>query len=580
MVPDVVLMSVASQLALALCVYIGWRALNRRPDLAARLAAVREYSSRKARVECARVALERSVAERAALGRLLDRARQVVRDVDGQQLTIEGIGFVLVSLVLFEGDNALMTLLNGGSAMFGMRFEGWAIGSPWIVAAVFMGLHMLVSMAIADPNRPARTRRLARLGALSTGVLVFGAMWASLSGRGADFGETGWAGDAIQWSLWILAGVLAVCGGFTTVLATESLRQARLAERVIELETRDEEYVRCIATLEREIEIYGDSDMDDHGGSTGSSRLSNVARNVAALCVVLLIGGVGPAAAGVTAGALSVHDGVAVGTDQAGANAKAMPSWLTQDPAPVRDECDILLDVSNSTAKPRRVVAAKQLASVLPSILGVRGCRIVRLSAFSGDGPLQTLNEFTLPAWPPHTSCETPASGGTSLAQLMYPDLQRIQRRKAHADCQSKQATAAAAAEQLWRSAVGSIGERLISLADTPPVGRCTPLYQTTLRAVHRSQHVVVASDGHHTCRWYQREDGSPWSQAVPPLSSLVFVLLPHDSEIDDAVGEAAERAAAVLRIFPGAVVRLLNEATESYWQRPLAPPVNAPRRE
>src|SRR5262245_26000526 len=80
MVFDAVFASVCSQMVLALCVTVIWRTLTRQPDLAGRLAHVREYVSRRARVAKSRVALERGLAERAALGKLLDRTRHLVRD--------------------------------------------------------------------------------------------------------------------------------------------------------------------------------------------------------------------------------------------------------------------------------------------------------------------------------------------------------------------------------------------------------------------------------------------------------------------------------------------------------------------
>src|SRR5258706_15492945 len=170
MILDFLLSSGLSQAALFLSIVLAWQFLTRTPDLAARLAHVREYVSKRKRVSKARAFLERARAERTSLQKVADRTRQLLRDrieiADPQQLATAALSLAVVTVVLFEGDTLLMTLLNGGSSLFGLGFQPWAIGSPWIVAAIFTGMHMLIAMALVDPDRPARTLGLAKRGAL------------------------------------------------------------------------------------------------------------------------------------------------------------------------------------------------------------------------------------------------------------------------------------------------------------------------------------------------------------------------------------------------------------------------------
>lgn len=584
MVLDVLLGSAVSQLCMIVCVVIVWRWFTKAPDLPGRLAYVREFVSRKKRVAKARIAKERAKAERSTLQKTLERGRQLVRDRidvgDAQQLMTAGIGFAIVTVVLFQGDDVLMTLLNGGSGLLGLSLRAWAVGSPWIVVSIFVGIHMLIGMAIIDPDRPARTLRLARGGALTTGVLVLVAMWGSLSGRGVDFATAGWAADAIQWSLWLLVLVLAMSGGFTAVLATEHFRQARLAAQVAELETRDDEYERHIAALDAEIAAYDDKTDPTATPPASSSGAVGAMGQAAALFVAI---GTAAMLAGFAGSARASERAVASATTAvAGAQANratdkgagilmSPPAWLVAAARPAQGECDVQLDVTASISPAERTDAAKDLAAMLKNIGEAYDCTTIRLSAFSADAPFQRLQEFVLPALSHNRSCapEKAVAGGIAgLARVLYPSLKAEDRRTADAACQQRVRMELESISGPRNAALADAANAAEALSRVPAVGNTTPLYQTAARAMQRSQHVIEITDGAQTADWYKGADGAPLQIPVPDGSSLLFLLVPSVGEHEAGANRAAERASKLQSVFPGADVQLLNEATPRFWER------------
>ncbi len=524
MVFDVLFNGAASQFCLAVGIGLVWYALTKKPDLLGRIAHVREYASRKKRVAKANVEIERGRAERSSLQKVLERTRQLVRDRidigDPHQLRITAIGFAVVTLVLYQGDNFLMTLLNGGSSLFGLTVRAWAVGSPWIVLSIFVGIHMLISMAIVDSDRPTRTLRLARIGALITGVLVLTSMWGSLAGRGLDFSTGGWAADAIQWSLWLLVLVLALCGGFTAVMASEHFRQAGLAARLVDLETLDDEYKRHIEALESEVSMHDDKSECTVGEPTSPHGVVRAVEHAAGLLIAVmtasLLAGSGtvaaasdgtaapPAGAAPASGRSNV---VAVAGDLPIGTLLSPPAWVMHAAQPADNECDALLDVSRSISPNDKIAAIQAFAEMLPNILEAFNCSVIRISAFSADAPFQPIREFVLPTLPAASSCTTnrQASGGIAgLAQQMYPDLKAAERQRNDDACQQKQRDEAAAAAGPRVSAVKEASASATGLMEVQPRGSCTALYQAAARALQRSQHVVAVTDGAQTCHWYR----------------------------------------------------------------------------
>jgi hypothetical protein len=231
-----------------------------------------------------------------------------------------------------------------------------------------------------------------------------------------------------------------------------------------------------------------------------------------------------------------------------------------------------MVDVSASVADGARKEAIARMANELTFVTEVFDCALLRFTAFSGEPPFNALREPPpLPVVLPLRSCDAAqsAAAGRSIGtavEVVYPKIGRAHQEAAEAKCLADDRLRYDRELLDRRQAVEAARPIWFEVARTPARGACTALDFAVQRAVGRSQHVLVLSDGSNSC---------PTPRADPTVQmavdqSLTFLLL---ASAGPTAAERGVRAAARLETrYPASRVLFFSELTPSLW-RTLASP-------
>lgn len=162
------------------------------------------------------------------------------------------------------------------------------------------------------------------------------------------------------------------------------------------------------------------------------------------------------------------------------------------------------MDVTSSVDRVSFQTTIKQVSAMLPLALDAFRCAIIRVVPFAGT-LFVSIAEVPIPALPnPESACRA-ASTATKTAiesavSQLYPKVASAQRDRTFKTYLAQQQPAADRARDTRRAAVAQAADRLQAAGALDPRGPCTALPQAIQRALQRSQHVLVISDGVPTC--------------------------------------------------------------------------------
>jgi len=139
---------------------------------------------------------------------------------------------------------------------------------------------------------------------------------------------------------------------------------------------------------------------------------------------------------------------------------------------------------------------------------------------------------------------------------------------RALAECLKRHQAEEAKIRQDRARSAAAVAQAVAKLDTVPARANCTALYAVTVRALQRSQHTTVVTDGANTCRWYRGPEGDDLAVPVPANSSLLFLLVPSTGDRESAADRTIVRASLLEGVFPAASVQLLNETTDSSVKR------------
>jgi hypothetical protein len=550
----VVIAFFAAQVVLGGLVWMGIRLAGRQPRLDDRLAAITEITHRPTRTEAARKELAWTWNEIKMVTGSLQEARARTADhIPLAGSTTELLGFAILTFLLYEGESAVALLLNLAARFGGMSDLVAGFCSPLAAAALFAALHVILGSAIrsdATDRRP-RVLRRARHGAVAGGAAVIIAAWAVLSGR--SFTDPQMIEVVASWGLLTLALLLSVAGAFASLVVT-TLADDRVEQRRV---PRIEAFKTA---LERHSEAV-QRDLDDH--ETRQANLSSVKGGASAGLTILLAMALG-------------HPAMAQGVaDRAPAAHVAAPA--TPVAALARSACDHLLDVSKSVDPAARQQAVERIAAHLDTLVDALGCDLLRFQAFSGEPLFDVLHETSrLPDVPTIASCEDAASSGQGSAvsqaiERLYPNVKRRHQIDAVERCQAQERQRQDSAQRERQQAIDAARTAWRDVARTPPQGRCTALDITMQRALDRSRHVLVLTDGADTCGGPPRRRPAP----LGPGQTLTVVLLPSTGA--HASQRSSPHRARLQKMYPGVRILTLGELTPSMLLQALAQAPHSP---
>src|SRR5579871_106249 len=540
---------VLGQVALVSILLVIRAIVLREPDLHQRLRDITEIVFRPLRIEQIREELRRS---RSVLDRLLavatrlkmHLAQRIQLDLAGQHWLL-GVFLSSLLVVFFEGESALVLLFNATSRMGNLGVETWAFFCSWVATAWLLITHTLTHAIAHDPDRPARTLRLAKIGALVSGMVVATALAVFLLGRNTSANSAESVEGIIQLSLW----VLAVCTGFAAAFAGVGMfaifGEGYYTRRLERVESQIESYTRHVEALEADLKAQEDAGSGDSTGAAGAAPSGGAAptpfpsSSASAAAAVLLV--------------LSFA-------------AKSQAGGLQPPVLSTPKSCEILVDVSRSTDDVARRDAVNGVSARLGEILNSGDCAVLRVAMFSGD-PYFTLWEYSIPTIPSTpVACQKQAPAGTTTGALaaIYPVFNDAHQIRAAKECQ-EQAKSVVSRATVGRSQVlRDIQQKLVSIEDGPPVGNCTALVEAVVKATARSRVVMVITDGWSSCSL----KASAKSFSVPATSILLFLLVPSKGPVESRANEAQDRTSRLTITFPDSQVAFYTEATPSFWKQ------------
>jgi len=573
----------AGQIVLFILMYAGWRYFHHHPNLAARIERIRHYISKRLRTEKLHAELKRSQQEHSVVHRKLQRTKAVLNDLvvgaDTDALMGIAIGYGLLAFVMFEGDAVMFLWLNSQSGMGGLDGRSWAPFASWAALTMLMLVHGALVSQIGDHRTPGLTRKRACVGVGLSGSILFLAVCAALSGRGIDFAGAVWEPTVIVVGFWVIVFTVALTGGSASVVAQFAYNEARPDAKLMELEALDQEYARHISAIIAEIKSLASTPLDGDAASSvvvasqgefpGMGGRRAAGPSVVAVLMVgflLVKGSVAYAEPGMPTSATTPPSQTV--TAAGVLPPRRAPSWLLEG-EPVRNSCELLIDVSGSIGNANKQQLADAGAAMLPNLLSSRGCSLVRLSAFSGDGPYQPIQELSIPVVPGDRPCDKAADEPRkNILGALYPAYAKLDSDKAVEQCRLQQQGRHEQESQSRQAAVASAAKAVRNLGTVVAYGTCTPIFQAGARALRRSQYIVIITDADNDCPWYQDTDGTPLKVPVPLHGLLEFLLVPKAEERNTASEATLDRGATAQAIFPGAKVNLLNEAAgASFWQ-------------
>jgi len=540
------------------------RNIWKRPDLARRFHAVQLVRRKSLQVTEAHRELEWARAKKSALAERVKRAQQALSGEAAQHgpdfSAVEVLIFGSVAVALYIAECLLFSWLNATFQIFGLSTLWWFLGP--ILALVMIGvMHGVLYVAMSDAIRPTVIVRRAGICVVLTGIVVVLALWMALGGRGLDFTDDSLMAWIIAHGFVILACSLSLLAALFAVLALEAGRDWWRVSSLSVMEQDVDLYSQHIDKLESLVRASEDSTnptpplAKTNGADSGD--LKDGFQPALGTALTLVLGFV----AALTFTTNGAH---------ATKTATEVPSWVMVDDGRPPTGCEIAVDVSKSIGVDQVRHVAKTAASFVPQLIDSNQCQTVRVSAFSGDAPFQRVREFRVPL----SSVEEPicldAEGEEkdNGVGFLYPQVREKELRKAEERCRTKRAEAKKQAIARRTKVISEIADAVENLANENVVGTCTAVYQAAARAVLRSRVAVVISDADNDCGWYRRPDGEPLQIDVGGTHSLLFLLVQSAEERSRGAQDALTRGSGLQDIFPGATVRLLNEATMwSFWE-------------
>src|SRR5258708_7530106 len=540
--------------AQALLAYAVWTALQiafRQPDLAGRLSAITEIRHKRTRLDAARKEIVWVGGEVDVVVEQLDRARRRLDEfVPLPEPPASIVLFGVLTGILYEGESGVALLLNLASRFANMSDAVAAFVSPIVAAALFAALHVILGalIHIGADHRPQRVLHRAKLGAVIGGTGVILAGWMVLSGR--SFTDAQMIETIASWGLLTLALLLSVAGAFASLVVT-TLNDERAIER------RTGRLQKYKTFLERHLEAV-QRDIDQHGDRPATITALSTVASVGAVLAIVITPFLHPATAHAQAGGIRQAEATTVVKGVAGVMSAVTPR-----------SCETLIDVSLSVEAMSRKKAVEQIGADLETLANAFGCEILRFSAFSGDPPFNVLREAgALHFVAPLKSCEDAAgtnSGGTAVneaVRTLYPSVRAAQKDDAVRNCVSKDRQRYESDIRTRQQALDDARAIWREVARTESRGSCTALELAVRRAVGRSQHVLVLSDGANTCDTALIKSGS--RNAVSG-ETLTFLLLPAAGRDADARG--LRNLVRLQIVYPSSHVLFFSELTPSMWR-------------
>lgn len=511
---------IGAQVVLWAVIRIGVGAVRREPSLRGRLTAVTEVTHRPTRIEAARKEVTRTKSETESVDKRLARARQRLNDmIPMAESPGSALGFGVLAFILYEGESAVALLLNLAARLGNMSDAVAAFFSPIIAAALFAGLHVILGsiITIGAKHRPERVVIRAKVGAAVTGLAVIVASWAVLSGRSLT--DPRLIENVASIGLMVLALLLSVAGACSSLVVTTVNGERALERQVSRLEALKTALERHLDAVQR--------DLAQHERPSISL--------AAVTSVVLAIFLVQPAVA------------------------------QTRQSFVAPNSCEVLIDVSRSVNVGARQEAMEQFVAQLEAIATIFQCVPVRASAFSGEPPFNVLREVTLPAIADTTECTNAApvdlSATKRAVQLLYPSVGAARQDVAVRDCLAREKSKRDDALRDRQAALDSTRVMLRGLVGTRPRGNCTALNFAVERAVHRSEHIFVLTDGANTCKANQVRAPITFDR----MQTLTFLLVA--SAADDAPVLGLLYASRLESAYPSARVVFASEVTPAVWR-------------
>lgn len=555
----------AGHLVVAVVAFLFIRILHRQPDLLARRESIFELNSKPIRIEAGEAELATAKAEAGVIdGRTEDTKNKIADGVplDDPQSTM--MAYAMLGLILAEAEAGVVWLLSGPVKFLSLSTEAWGLAAPLFAAAWVVLLHVLIGWAIADKHRPARTVRRAKVGAGLCGVAVILGAWLTLAGR--NLTDTTIIEQLAGAGLMVLAGLLSVSAAFCSLVATTLLEAQHHERELIRLESLRTLYTRHIEMIEKDLvrlkKLPDTPDAPDAPVATvalppktpptasGAAPAGIIPTVLVLLCLIGLPG---------VGHAQSTNPKVTV-TTEAPSRASA-PSFARSG------ACEFLPDVSSSMNRVPLQTALAQTAAMMHIIAETLNCSVVRLTPFAGDLFI-SIDEFNVPGvGDPVPRCQTAppttTSARTKALGLLYPSVAATHEQQAVDACitQSQRVHQELLAQR--HAAVEKVADKLRALGKLEPRGPCTALAQAVQRALVRSQHVIIITDGVPTC--------APPAKVtpVPPDGHLLFLLVPPgDAGAADRANLLLDRLSGLERSFQGSRALLAPEATPTFWQR------------
>src|SRR5579859_7686591 len=196
-----------------------WTYLRREPALEPRRAGVFELNSKPARIEAGQAELATARGELQEVDREIGEVRETidtyVRLDDPPSTTL---AYLLLALILTEGEAAVLLLLSGPVHFLGLSLPVWAFAAVPAAAIWVTALHVLIGAMLTDTHRPARTVRRAKLGAIVCGAAVILGAWMILSGR--NLTDADLVAQLAGIGLMTLSMLLSLTAAFCSIIAS------------------------------------------------------------------------------------------------------------------------------------------------------------------------------------------------------------------------------------------------------------------------------------------------------------------------------------------------------------------------
>ena len=564
---QVPLLYVTGHLIVVIVAYLFFRMLRREPDLLTRREAVFELNHRPVRIEAGEAERAASLSEAAAVDRRIEEVRQAVVDrVPLNDPPLTKVAYTLLGGLLAELEAGVFFVLSGPVALLSLPMTGWAVAAPVFAAGWIVLLHVLIGAMVSDAHRPARTVRRAKMGAVLCGITVIIGVWLTLSGR--NFTDTNIVEQLAGAGLMILAALVSLCAAFCTIVATTLLEAQHHERELARLERLRNAYTRHIELLDKDLARLHVPDVRPTSSSVPPATPPPTAPAPVTATAA--------APAGIITATLMVfalfglpHATYAqVPPTGTITTASSMEAPRASVPAFARQgACEILPDLTTSVDRATFQATLTQVSAILPLIAEALRCALIRLTPFAGDLFI-ALEEINLPPVDDvEAACQaarpTTTSGRTVTLGLLYPNVTRAHQQEAINACIAERRHVQADTLAQRRVALAQAAEHIRVLGALNARGPCTALPQAIQRALVRSQHVLVVSDGVSTCT------PPPSVTIVPADAHLLFLLVPAtDAGAFDRANILLGRLNTLERLFPGARALLAPEATPSFWRQ------------